>query len=259
MIEYNEMTSIDRNLVLLKGGSIYYSGLLIEPYTLGEIVEYGYTAYMQDVRSLMLTFEDLSKGLDEFQLRILKEQNITAFDYYVGIGGQGFKDLLLKGLKLVFKTNNVIIQGKKVIIDSDFDSVELQIVTSENFDTLIDIVKTMNKITDTVEESDEENNPVDDETRELMQRMKAYRDKVSKIKQENMNEDDEGLTFDTLISAITVMSHSINKFNVWDLTLFQAYDEYARLQAIQNYDISVKSAMTGMVKDVKIESWAQRI
>lgn len=259
MMEYKEMTSTDLNMALLKGSTIHHEGLRIVPYTVGEITEYGYTKYMQDIKSLMLTFDDFTKGLEEQKVKILKEQNITTFDYYLGIGGEEFKNILLTGLKVIFKTNNVRVNNKRVIIETDLDSVELQVVDSNNFSTLIEIVKIINTISDNIEEFDSaDSNPVDDETRELMNRMKAYRDKVRQVKQDNENENDEGLSFDTLVSAVTVMSHSINKINIWDLTLFQVNDEYRRLSAIEDYHISIKSAMTGMVKDVKIESWVKK-
>ncbi len=66
------------------------------------------------------------------------------------------------------------------------------------------------------------------------------------------------MDFYSIVSAVSTKSNSINKLNVWDLTLHQLYDEFDRLQIIDGYNTSLAAMMQGAeIKDLK--HWASKV
>lgn len=82
--------------------------------------------------------------------------------------------------------------------------------------------------------------------------MKKNRERVRQIKEAEGEEAPRQLH--DIISAVTVKSPSTNKLTILDYTVFQVYDEYARLYTIDNYDLSVQSMLFG---GTEISDWAE--
>jgi len=80
--------------------------------------------------------------------------------------------------------------------------------------------------------------------------MELMRKKIEGKKKKQQSDDGDGeIDISDIISAVSSKSHSINKLNVWQLTLYQLYDEYARLELIDNYDFSIRAMMAGAEKN----------
>ena len=107
-----------------------------------------------------------------------------------------------------------------------------------------------------------EENPVDEQTRKLMEEMEGFRKKVeSKKKAQKMAEqggEDEDVDIADIISAVSSKSNSINRLNIWAYTLYQLYDEYSRLELIDNYDFSIRALMAGAEK-VDLKHWSSKL
>jgi len=286
MLNFKELKDVDLKLYLLSGGSIRVENLIVEPYKLHEIRDYGYTKYMENLQWMSLSIDDFIDSIkDEGKKKVLIEQraNLKTFDFYISIGGKEFLDVLMTALAMVFKTDDVrilddnviVLNFKKqgIVIEDEKGRVsinpdklevlreeEILAIHRDNFDDVIEVVKFQNYLTKVATKKDE-GNPVDEETRALMEHMEKMRQKVEakkKRQREMESEDDGDIDISDIISAVSSKSNSINKLNIWELTLYQLYDEYARLELVDNYEFSIKAMMAG-AKDVKLKHWSSKI
>ena len=283
MREFKELKEVDVKLSLLRGAGIRVENLLIEPYTLKEIEEYGYTRYMGNLQWISISVDDFISSIeDESKKAILKKQGekLKAFDFYYKLGGSDFLDMLVSSLKMVLKTSDVVPLDNGVIAvdfmkkgfiyqddngDYHYDSEgletmtedELTVIHRDNFDDIVEVVKLQNFLKKP--EKDAVPNPVDEQTRKLMQQMEENRKKVeAKKKSQQGNSDERDVDISDIVSAVSSKSNSLNKFNVWDFTLYQLYDEYSRLELIDNYDFSIRAMMAGADK-VDLKHWSSKI
>ncbi|AYP68254.1 hypothetical protein PQE75_gp225 [Bacillus phage vB_BcoS-136] len=283
-MKYNEMSELDLKIVLLGGGSIRVENLNVIPYKLGEIKDYGYTKYMKNLQWVSLSIDDFINSVLDLEKKIFLEQekpNLKTFDFYIKLGGEELQKSLLRTLSMIFKTDDIRILStgviaidfvKKGIITIDeygemtinedvLESIgedEITIITRDNFDDLTTVIKLQNYLEKPKSDKSEEN-PVDEETKMLQEHMKKMREKVEAKKNRQRQDDGESdIDISDIISAVSSKSNSINKLNIWELTLYQLYDEYARLELIDNYDLSIKAMMAGAEK-VDLKHWSSKL
>lgn len=287
MRDYKELKEVDLRLCLLSGSSIKVQNLVVEPYKLREISDYGYTNYMKNLQWLSITLDDFISSVDdEDRQKFLEEQraNLKTFDFYSKFGGKELQDRILEVVAMVFKTEDVrflddgeiainFVKKGILIKDEDGDLVandeilaslleedEITFIHKDNFDDIVEVVKLQNYL-QKPEKKDKPENPIDAETRKLMEDMERHRKRVEAKKQaqkkaEQADEDDADIS--DIISAVSTKSNSINKLNIWELTLYQLYDEYARLELIDNYDFSIRALMAGAEK-IDLKHWSSKL
>ena len=284
MREFKELKEVDVKLSLLRGASIRVENLVIKPYTLKEIEEYGYTKYMENLQWISISIDDFMSSIDdENKLAILNKQKdkLKTFDFYYKLGGVEFLAVLIGSLKMIFRTDDVIPLDDGVIAinfvkkgfiyeaengDFLYDSEvtktltedELTVIHRDNFDDIVEVIKLHNYLKK-VEKKDSSPNPADEQTKKLMQQMEENRRKVEAKKKAQQGRDgDEDIDIADIVSSISSKSNSLNKFNIWDFTLYQLYDEYSRLEIIDNYDFSIQAMMAGAEK-VDLTHWSSKI
>jgi hypothetical protein len=285
-MDYRGIGEIDLKLRLLSGSEFNVDNLVLKPYILEEIKNYGYQKYMDNLQWLTLTVDDFINYVnDEGKKEFLEKQreNLKAFDFYSKLGGEDMLDSLIVSMRMIFRTDDVeflheegvlalnfvkrgIIyyddEGKQQI-DNAFlgmlNEDEITLIHRDNFDDLVEAIKIQNYLSKPKGKS-QEANPVDEETRRLMEDMERHRKRVeAKKKAQKMHEGQEDdIDITDIISAVSSKSNSINKLNIWGLTLYQLYDEYSRLELIDNYDFSIQAMMAGAEK-VDLKHWSSRI
>ena len=283
MRDYKELAEVDVKLSLLRGANIKVENLIIKPYTLKEIEEYGYTRYMQNLQWISISIDDFISSVDdEGKVQILNRQKdkLKTFDFYYKLGGSEILNKLIGSIKMILRTEDVVVLDEGVIaigfVDRGFiykdekgvyqfhsnevESIsedELTIIHRDNFDDFVEVVKLQNYLKKP--EKENKPNPVDEQARKLMEQMEQNRKKVeAKKRAQNYSNDDEGIDISSIISAVSSKSNSLNKLNIWDFTLYQLYDEYSRLELIDNYDFSIKAMMSGAEK-VDLKHWSSKI
>jgi len=285
-MQFSEMDNVDLRLTLLNGSKISIENLEIIPYTLKEIREYGYSKYMKNLRWISLSVDDfIDSILEEDKRESLKKnrESLRAFDFYIKLGGEVMQKRLIKTLSMVFRTDDIRVLEDGVVAigfielgiiiedengniaevnhdrSDELDGEEVKIVHRENFDDLVKIIKLQNYLEQPSESDVDDAEPADEETRALMEQMKSMREEVERRKrQQNDDGEGEGIDLPDIVSAVSAKSNSINKLNIWDFTLYQIYDEYARLELIDSYDFSVKAMMAG-AKDVDLKHWSSKL
>lgn len=283
MRDYKELKDVDVKLILLSGSSITVDNFEIIPYTLEEIKNMGYSQYMQGLQLLSLTVADFIDSVKDLEKRALLEvekNKLKAFDFYSKLAGEEFQNILLVALSIVLRTDDIRFLDENVLavdfvkmgiiyedefglIQVDSEKLEnmpedkIKLIHRENFDSIVEVVKLQNYLMKTEEiEDDEFKNPANEETRLLAEQMKKNREKVKKKKQ--MQDEESNIDLSDIVSAVCSKSNSINKTNVWGFTLYQVYDEYARLELIDSYDFSIRAMMAGAEK-VDLKHWSSRI
>lgn len=283
-MEYSTINEIDLKLALLGGDSIEVGNLAIKPYKLREIRKYGYSKYMQNLQWISVSIDDFIGSVLDIEKRMFlesKKSTLKAFDFYIKLGGKDLLSTLLGTLKMIFKTDDVRVLDESVIaldfvklgiIEEDeygnvinfnedkLDSLsedEIKLIHRDNFDNIVNVVKLQNYL-EKPKSAKSEENPADEATRKLMEHMKKMNEKVEAKKKRQQGDDEEEVDFSDIVSAVSSRSNSINKLNIWWLTLYQLYDEYARLELIDNYDFSIKAMMAGAEK-VDLKHWSSKL
>lgn len=286
-MQFKDMEEIDLKLHLQSGSAIDVENLSIKPYTLREIRDYGYTKYIKNLQWISASVDDFINSIDDEEKRkFLEEQakqgKLKAFDFYIGFGGKEFFEKLISGISMIFRTKDIRVlddgtlaldfvkkgifkfdENNKVYVDQEvlenLREDEITVVHRNNFDDIVQVVKLQNYL-EKPQPKEEELNPADEEVRKLQEHMKKMREKVERLKkqQKKENGDDRDIDIADIISAVSSKSNSINKLNIWDFTLYQVYDEYARLELIDNYDFSIKAMMAGAEK-IELKHWSSRL
>lgn len=282
-LNYRELDETDLKLALLKGSSISVGNLDIKPYKLKEVIEYGYSKYIKNLQWISVSVDDFIESvLDEDKKKFLEEQkkNLKAFDFYIKLGGEELQHSLVEALSMVFRTSDIEVledvigvgfKEKGILVENDegvltvnqelleeLSEEEITVIHRDNFDDLVKILKFQNYLEKPEIEVANEN-PVDEETRMLQEHMKKMREKVEAKKKRQQQEDGESdIDISDIVSAVSSKSNSINKLNIWELTLYQLHDEYTRLELIDNYDFSIKAMMAGAEK-IKLRHWSSKL
>jgi len=287
MKDFKDLKELDLKLNMLSGSIIKVGNLEIKPYTLREINEYGYSDYMNNLQWILISIDDFINSVLDVEKRVVLEQqreNLKTFDFYIKLGGQEMLDGLLTAMAMIFETDDIrVLEDKGVIainfvkmgvfifdedgvmtVDEDvlnsLNEEEIMLIHRDNFDDLVEVVKFQNYLTKPSEKKNSEPNPADEETRKLQEHMDLMKKKIeSKKKKQQKNDGEDGeIDISDIISAVSSKSYSINKLNVWQLTLYQLYDEYARLELIDNYDFSIRAMMAGAEK-IDLKHWSSRL
>lgn len=256
------MSEVDKHLTLLSGKDFFIDNLIIPQKKLKDVQEYGYENYLWAVQGLLLEKETLQQSLDDRKIEIIETQAMelgknTTFDYYIKYTGEETLTLLARGLSFVFNTKDIIMEDDHLLVNSTTESEEgLKIISRDNFDFLVQAIKLQNNFP--VEAKEEEKpNPKDERARQLIAQMKENQRKIDELKKNSGESKENIFPFNDIVSAVTTKSNSINKFNVWDLTIYQLYDEFNRINAIDNYNINIEAMMNGAkIEDLK--HWASK-
>lgn len=283
MLDYKELKEIDLKMHLLSGSNIKVDNLIVKPYTLKEIKNYGYLRYMETLQWILLSIDDFISSINEDSKKdiLLKNmENLKTFDFYYKFGGKEIQNRLIEALKMIFRTDDIKVLAEGIIaIDFEKDKIlykednkyrinedvidfvgdeNLAILHRDNFDDLVKVIKLQNCLEKPKEIA---SNPVDEETRKLIEQMEQNRRKVEEKKRaKEMAEkgDDSKVDISDIISSVSSKSNSVNKLNIWEFTLYQLYDEYSRLELIDNYYVSIKAMMAGAEK-VELRHWSSKI
>lgn len=247
------MSELDLKLKLIAGVPIEVDKGVgkIRPLKIKEIIDYGYTEYLMRLHFLNLNINDL---IDENAIN--DGLNLNVFDVMVHYGNDDIKSELENALMLFFEGEKVFIDDEKHIIEIGSGEM-VRYIDRDNFDSVREVIKWQNCINRFGDDSNSQGNKESDAVRRIKEKLNASKKMVEQAKKENAN-DEDGIDLFDIISSISTKSNSLNKLKVFNLTLFQLYDEFKRLELIEQYDIGIKSMLAG-AKDVKLKHWSTKI
>lgn len=242
---------IDNLMNLMAGNPIYSGEIPIRPFKLGEIAEVGYMEFQNNIGILSLTLGEMIEAIDDFELQAnLKAEQHMYKTFDLLVASPEISNILVDALKMVFRTSEV-----KLVDDVNYEDIYVSVskkhkIDRNNFDEVASVVKMQNNPQIGTKKKEHEYNPSNEIARQIAEKIEKGKQKVKEEKEG----DGDGLMIVDIISAVTAMSNSINKINVWEYTLYQLYDEFTRLNKIDNYRVAIQASM--MAPDVEVEHWS---
>lgn len=237
--------TIDTKLKLLAGLPITVETFgLIRPLILKEIIEYGYDKYIRMLNMMCLTNEHFGENLP-------KEFN--EFDVLLLVSDDEVKGFLKESLQL-FLQDEIHLFPENQVIAVGTNEKDLRIINRKNFLDIRKIIQLQNYV---LSVEDSENVSLKDEkAKEVAERMRKAREEVKRIKNKD-NLEEESDFFD-LLSSISSKSNSMNKIELLNLTIFQIYEEFKRLNHIDQYQTNIMAMLQG-AKNIKLKHWSSKI
>lgn len=242
------MDKTDLNLRLLAGLPIKVENIQIKPKNIREIVDFGYLRYNQLLSLLVSKVEDM---VDTEKLKL--PEGTTVFDVVLASQNEELISGFIDALCFFFDESTFDFDEQLgLIIGEQKDTTEdTKYINHKNFEQVVDIIKHQNCVNTP---KDKEFKPKGKKASKILEKLKKGREAVQKAKSKDGNDID----FQSIVSAVSTKSNSINKLNVWDLTIYQLYDEFKRLEMITGYDTSILAMLNGAeIKDLK--HWSSRI
>jgi len=241
------MSDEELEIRLLKGSEVIIEGIKIKPLTLKEIVDdIGYDEYSRLLRVLGVDKSMLSEAPKD----VLDQ--IENFDIF--ISDSNLMTLLIAFLKKILKHESVFFIEENQNIEIRYDD-NLAWITRYNYDKIAKLLRKMYCIQF---EKEQEYNPFNDKARELIEKIKKKNKELDRIKK-NQGED---VTLISIISGVAWKSTNTNIFDVFNLTVFQLYDAYYRLEIVDNYDNTMAGIYAGTIDakktNMKQLTWVKR-
>jgi len=239
----------DVRLRLLKGDPIPLGriGYIYLP-SLGEITEIGYSNFLRYINTFAMN------------QKIIEKEGVTYYSFLVE--GSKISDDLKELAKesMSFFLNEEVRYSKSINAfyvlkyDEEEETKKTVLIDEESFNFLKQIVSLQIDI----EEGDaQEEKPADEKAKELLKKKREAKEKIAKAKQK---QDITGnLDLADLVSILSTSSN-MNILEVWRLTLYMFYNQFKRIQLLDEYETSLKALFAGAKSDkVDLKDWRKHI
>lgn len=237
--------------LLLAGKAITTSnGIKIHPLTLGQIIEIGmnnYSYYMSMIQMKDEILKFLLKIDSEEELEKISNEKLKNLIVLITSSEEIGRDLLYF-LQSIVRERVILHEYNLYVVDEDEKNIRL---IDENIYSEISDILELQNCSKTVEEVEEyEDDP----------EIRAFTEKANRLNKiiDQANNNDSDATLDDLISSLSVANVGLNVLNIWDLTLYQFYNQLKRYGAKTNADLSIKSMLAG-ANDVEIKNWMGKL
>ncbi|PLR72315.1 hypothetical protein [Bacillus sp. UMB0728] len=201
--------------------------------TIKEIATIGFTNYQTYLSNLLITKNDFIKMLEIKDDYLSEFNSMSDFEAYrtICIGVPEFKEVVIEALEY-FTKSRFSFSDENFFISTDTSSSPL---SEDQFYFIQDILRIANNIE---KDSDEEDfNPANEMAKKFMDMIKKNKKKQPKRK-EKIN----------LISIISSLRwKSCESENINNLTVYQLYDGFSRLNAIDDYHYTLTGIYSGTV------------
>jgi hypothetical protein len=217
----------------------------VYPLTLREIDIIGFDKYNEYISALCVSSEDIKElyGMQEevttFQFIILNCKFSKTEEY---------KSFIINALQC-FLREPIHFNELGFFYLREFD--DGRFINEDVFEQIQEVIMKQNM----VYKKKEEYNPGNERAKKFIEALKKKKKNKPKIPQD----------YDILsiVSGLAWKSPNINILNVWELTIYQLYDGYYRLELINNYDNTMHGLYAGTVDkdsvDLKKLSWIKKI
>lgn len=239
----------------------------LRPKTLKEISKIGYSNYTKMLNVLTMNVTDTLKDGEKKANGV----DINPFDVYCFIPDEKFVSLFLDAIKFFFNEEKILrtklpISGGNtadiIILGAEqeqqlVNQKQVRMIHRLNFPYISEILKLQNGLKS--HRVDGGLNLKKSRAQEIANRLAKSKEMVAKYKKNgNKQKVHEDIDVSDIISAVSTKSHAISKLNVWDLVLFQLYEEYRRLHAINQYEVNIQAIMNG-AEGIELKDWSAKL
>lgn len=214
----------------------------------------GYDTYQYYLSILLLdlkTYLNMIGKPEQYNLMSDQDKlNFSIFDLLI-LNEQSC--LLLQDILNFFVKENVVYsQGNKNYIVKENEQI-VGMITKDNYSSICDLICQRNCIKSNQEDLSKIKSKKALEILKKIKKGRAEKEKISKA--------DKNMELGNIISAVANKSQSLNMLNIWDLTIFQIWDCFARLNNNNMYDIQSMSVAAWGDKDNHFDAtaWFKRI
>ena len=130
-------------------------------------------------------------------------------------------------------------------MDNNGNKLITGIINNDKYDTVVDVILQLTKTERSITE-DKTAKVKNKIAERLLQKMKNANQKKKKI-------EDKKYELPNLISALATHSSSLNIINIWNLTIYQFYDQLSRQRLDDTYSSSIRSVSVWGDKDNKFD------
>ena len=224
--------------------------------TLREIFDYGLVKYLEGLQSIIIDLSEIDLNQEALGGEELSDYQIFLL---LILTNESFKNTFFEAMQMFtgetfVLEQNVIVSVKRQKDDEGHIELVFNQLLDEKFWVELRKVLTIAHW----QKEPKKYQFVSVKAREIMDKLKKNKDEVQKIKAKQ--NDSDSLELYELIGSVCAHSASYNLFNVWDLTYYQFFDHYYRLNINDNYHFSLQSILAGAdPKKVKVEHWASSI
>lgn len=224
-----------------------------------EIADISYHVYAQYVSYLRMTPDDY---VDTFKIEDSDIELYTKFDIIVY--DSNFRNMIKNALNFFFIENfewfdeyqSFICTQEIVRENGDQELLAKGIINSKNYFDVFDIILQRIHITPDKTEVTDISKIKNKRGLKIYKRMQQVKRKFKKTSGGNPD-----LSLPNIISSVAVRSLSLNWINIWDITIYQLFNEFERLHIIDQYDIaSTQVSVWGdKEKKFKFAAWSSNI
>ena len=229
MNKTNKLTGFD----LISGADIFYNNITIRQPTLGMIRDkIGSDLYYSYLNIIVLNKETL---LDAEELQInynqISKEDIDSLSIFNLILIQPvLRELLMEALSF-FICENIVFDSTHfcyLVLDDEDNCVDF--INDENYQPIQTAIKKINCIDS---EDDTPKKFKGKKAKKIFERCQSGSKAFNQTKKVDKN-----MSLDNIISSVCIQHNSYNLLNIWDLTIYQLYDQFARLNIKNQVDIS---------------------
>ena len=244
MVKYNKFE-------LLSTDPLDFYGLKIYKLNLKEISAIGFNNYNRYTSLLTMSILDIAKFLEEQKIG-----GEVPSPLHFLIDSSLSNDINFLETQLAFLTylRKSIEISRETIIIKDGTTEGDFILDENNFNEFQEAILMINKMYD-VEEEREINSP----NEALKQKFIKARLKLREAKRRQREKDSQkgdGITLPDIVSALCTYGIGYTMFNVWDLTIYQLYEQFERISAKEEYEHNYSALLAGAdSKKIKLKNW----
>ena len=231
--------------------------------TLREISKIRYAQYNQYLNILLFTPEDYYNNFEKDKVEWFKalddDSKSKIFLYDLIINNKIILYLFLESFNFFFEETIVFntITNQFVLYESEEavknEDKPVGIIDNNNFYDVCDIILQRNNIFKNYANEDFKK-VKNNRALEILKKLKKGQEKQNKI-----NKYDKKVELPNVISALASYHNSLNMTNIWDMTVYQIYDQFKRVQNNSIYNIESTSISVWGDKENKFDStkWYQ--
>jgi hypothetical protein len=236
MLKQINMDDIELRLLVGLPVEIESVGYIYSP-LVKETISIGQNTYSQYLSLLLVDKEKISSTS--------KTDDISTFDVILSlyIHDRNFSVGFIKALEFLFRENVSFGYTDSEAFFYLGGIEDKRYITKNNIELIQAVVRVANQVK-VADEEEEQYNPADEQARKIIEEMLARRKNKPKPK--------PTMNLHSIISGLASKSSSINHLNVGDLSIYQLYDNFYRLEVIENYHYTLVGIYTGNVDSKKI-------
>jgi hypothetical protein len=239
------LLTIDNKLKLLAGLPIEIESFgKIKPLTLKQVIDKGYSNYLNLLNILCVTKEHFVKE---------SVSELKMFDMFFLFADTDVREWLLQSLEFFLQEKVKILEKEQMIVAGN-EIKDYKLIHRSNFEQIAKTIQLQNYIG--IVEENAETIAKNDKAKQVKEKLNKSKNEVDRLKKKE--DGDLESDFYDVISSISSKSSGMNKLNVFELTIFQIYDEYKRLIHIDQYNTGISAMLQG-AKNVKLEHWSSKI